>query len=190
MDNKTKNYLLGGLAGLVLVVLMFIVAGGSNNNVADQVTENNQTSTTTTTTPKPSTSGSVASKPKPPVVDSFTNIFPQRGNFKCTYEEVTPSTRSTNVIYFSNGKMRAEFRTFSGASNIMVYDGVYKYTWVEGQSVGVMTKPTSISDFPAIIPKDINEGVVLGAGLNNASWLCHAWSADQALVNKPTYVKF
>lgn len=190
MDNKTKNYLLGGLAGLVLVVLILVIVGGGSS-VTDQTTENTQTSTTTnTTTSKPKTGSSVATKPATPVVESFTNIFPQKGNFKCTYEEVTPSTRSTNTLYFSNGKLRAEFRTLGGVSNILVYDGVYMYTWGEGQSIGVRSMPKSISDFPPIIPKDINEGVVLGSGLNNASWLCHPWSADQSLVNKPSYVKF
>lgn len=187
MNNNTKNYLLGALAVLIVVVLVLV---GSNNDSSVVTETGNNTTVATTTTTVPKTTTTPKTTTPAPKVETFTNIFPQRGNYKCTYEEVTPSTRSTNVLYFSDGKMRVEFRTLGGSSNIMVYDGMYMYNWVEGQGTGVMSRPTSISDFPAIIPKDITEGVVLGSGLNSASWDCHAWAKDTALVNKPSYVKF
>ena len=122
--------------------------------------------------------------------DVFTNIFPQKGSYECTYEEVTPSRRTTNTIFFADGKMRGEFRTLGGSSNIMVYDGRYMYIWTEGRGTGTLSVPKSISDFPAIVPKDFTNGTVLGSGTNSASWICHPWAKDASLLQKPSYVNF
>jgi len=181
---KDNNLIIGAVVVVVIVLGIVLFSADVNNpelatNTTDTTTEVTQTQTAVKTTVT-----------TPPKVESFTNIFPHKGNFKCVYEEVTPSTRSTNIMYFSDGKMRVEFRTFSGASNIMFYDGQYMYNWVEGQSTGKISIPKSISDFPAIIPKDITQGKVLGSGLNSASWDCQAWAKDPSLVTKPSYVKF
>src|SRR3989338_2323434 len=178
------NLLIGAV--VVIVIILGIVLFNSNNN-SPQISPNN-TATTEETTKTPAPVVKTASPA--PKVEDFTNIFPQKGNFKCVYEEVTPSSRSTNTMYFSDGKMRVEFRTLAGASNIMFYDGKYMYNWGEGQNTGIISQPKSISDFPAIIPKDITQGKVLGSGLNSVSWDCNAWAKDPTLVTKHSYIVF
>lgn len=183
-----KNSLWVYIGIAVAVVLMVVwVFSSAPKNLETPTGENATTSkaTTTTTVPKKTTSP-VATAP----TEVFTNIFPQRGSYECNYEEVTQSGRTTNTIYFADGKMRGEFRTLGGSSNIMVYDGTYMYVWVEGQSVGTMSRPRSISDFPAIVPKDFTTGTVLGSGINSASWSCHPWAKVSSFLQKPTYVKF
>jgi hypothetical protein len=181
-----KNYYLWILGGLVVVGLGLMLTkspeGGSDLTIKNDDTTTTTTQTTNTTTKKATT--------KPVVVEELTNIFPTRGSYECLYEEVTPSRRTTNVLYYSDGRLRGEFRVLNGSSNIMVYDGAYMYAWVEGQSTGSVSKPKSISDFPSIIPKDITSGKVLGSGLNNVSWDCHAWTKVPSMLVKPTYVKF
>ena len=183
MDNKT---LWTGIV-VVVVIILGAVLFSQDNSVVD-TSETNTTSTTEQVTKTPATKPAVV---KPVVVvEDFTNIFPQKGNFKCVYEEVSPSNRSTNVIYFSDGKMRAEFRPLSGTPNLMVYDGKYMYNWVEGRGTGTVSQPKSISDFPSIIPKDITSGKVLGSSSSNVSWDCNPWIKDASLVTKPSYVIF
>jgi hypothetical protein len=184
-----KNYyLLWGVLALVLVLGLLLINSGDTVDDTDDL--NISTTTEEVITSPVSQTKSNVTLGKAQVTESFTNIFPQKGNFECLYEEVTPSRRTSNVIYFSDGKMRGEFRTVGGPSNIMLYDGKYLYTWAEGQSTGTMTYPKSISDFPPIVPKDIYQGKVLGSGLNNVSWDCHAWSKDSSLLVRPSYVKF
>lgn len=174
----------------VIAVVVVVILGFSLLGNKDGLTNKDQVSTTTEkVSVNTQKKNSIVTKttPKP---ETFTNVFPQRGNYECFYEEVTPTKRTSNVIYFSDGKMRGEFRELGGPSNIMVYDGYTLYTWTEGQSTGIASVPKSIADFPAIVPKDIAIGKVLGSGLNNVSWDCHAWSKDASLLAKPTYVKF
>ncbi len=183
-----KDNLLWG-AGAVVIIILAVVLFGSNSKAPVTIEEN--TNLTPEETVKSTTSGTkVVTSTPAPKVEEFTNIFPQKGNFKCVYEEVSPSKRSTHTMYFSDGKMRVESRTLSGSSNIMFYDGRYMYNWVEGQGTGTLSQPKAISDFPAIIPKDITSGKVLGSGLDSASWDCFAWAKDSSLVTKPSYVIF
>ena len=181
---KRDEYILAGV--VIVVALLLVWWWGSNYTY--EVAGNNATSTTQTTTHK-STNSTV--KPAP-VVQDFTNLLPRIGNYECDYNEVTQSNRSTDVVYLSNGKMRAEFRSFnaqSGTNTIMVYDGVSIYKWTEGMSVGEVIHPKSLADFPSIIPKDVLTGVVLGSGLNNASWQCHPWIVNASLLVKPSYLQ-
>ncbi len=183
-----KNYYLWIAGAIVLLVLAFSLSKSpSDGDLSKENANGTLTATSSQTVTK--TPAKVVSKetPKP---ETFTNVFPQKGNFKCIYEEVTPSRRTSNTIYFSDGKMRGEFRVLAGASNVMLYDGYYLYTWVEGQSTGSVSIPKSIADFPPIVPKDITEGKVLGSGLNNVSWDCHAWVKNPSLLAKPTYLTF
>ena len=122
--------------------------------------------------------------------NTFSKLFSQSGSTECTYEQVSTSTRSTNVIYIADGKMRGEFRTLGSGGNMMVYDGEYLYTWKEGTVVGVKAKLTSISQLPAIIPQDLTSGSVLGSGLNSLSWDCHPWIKNVKLLTPPSEVKF
>ncbi len=187
-----KNYYLWIGGAVVVIAALLVFTGKDLQESGLNVNGENNASTTTEVTEKtttPTSSGKVVSKTTPKV-EELTNIFPQKGNYKCVYEEVTSSTRSTNTIYFSDGKMRGEFRILGGVSNIMLYDGRNLYTWVEGQARGSVSVPKSIADFPPIVPKDITSGKVLGSGLNNVSWDCHSWIKDASLLAKPTYVTF
>lgn len=123
-----------------------------------------------------------------------TNLFPQKGSYECKYEQATQTGRSSNTLYISNGKVRDEFRSMdsqgNGTLSMFVYDGTYLYSWVEGKSIGTITQPKSLKDIPVVVPTDIHEGKVLGSGINNVSWDCHAWSTVSSMLVRPTYVKF
>ncbi len=169
--------------GVVLVLVLLYLATLSNNNSynSNQLTNATSTSTkskTTVTTPKPT---------------GWTSILPQTGNYQCDYEQVTPTVRSTDTVYLSAGRMRGEFRTMTAQgtlATLMIYDAPYLYTWTEGKTTGTRSQPKSISDLPSIIPKDLITAKVLGEGLNNASWMCHAWIRDLKLLTPPSYVTF
>ncbi len=183
-----KNILWGSLAVVVVVLFVWWVSSAnapSQTAVVDSTKETN-TNTTAVKTTQPSKPVSVAP------TETFTNLLPKLGNYQCDYEEVTQTTRSSNTVYLSDGKMRAEFRSrtaTAGTNSIMVYDGVNLYSWTEGMSTGSVIHPKSLSDFPAIIPRDIVAAKVLGSGLFSASWNCHAWSRDPSLLVKPSYLK-
>jgi hypothetical protein len=186
-----KKIIIGLVVVVVLVFIGFFMGakkGGENNNVA-------------TTTPDSSSVGNVVVnsggtkttqiKPTTPLV---TNLFPQKGSYECKYEQITQTGRSTDTLYISGGKIRNEFRSMDaqgmGTLNMVVYDGKYLYSWIEGQSKGTVSEPRSLKDIPVVVPTDIHEGKVLGSGINNVSWDCHAWSPVSSLLAKPTYLKF
>ncbi|HEY0220717.1 MAG TPA: hypothetical protein VGC58_00660 [Candidatus Paceibacterota bacterium] len=183
-----KNYYLWIIGGAVVVVLGLFLSKTPNQGYNLSLDKSNDIKTTENAETTKTAVKTVAKTV--PQVEELTNIFPSKGNYQCVYEEVTPSRRTTNVIYYSDGKLRGEFRIMNGASNIMLYDGLNLYAWVEGQSIGSVTRPKSISDFPSIIPKDITSGKVLGSGLNNVSWDCHAWTKVPSMLVKPSYVTF
>jgi hypothetical protein len=120
-------------------------------------------------------------------------IFDEPGAYECDYEAVSQQSRSTNVVYIADGKLRAEFRTQTATSSTLsmsVYDGSNLYVWVEGQPTGKISQPKTIADLPAAIPTDITSGRILGSGLDSVGWNCHAWSKDPAKLVKPSYVTF
>jgi hypothetical protein len=187
-----KNWLTGVVV-LVLLLGVFIWRMNQEvsvtNNVESQVSETVSTTTQVAVT-KPATS-------KPVSVTgmkvSLGGIFAEKGNHQCDYEQATQQNRSKHVIYISNGKMRAEFRTSEGLNSdntLMVYDGNYLYVWTEGKTVGTKTQPKTIKDLPSLIPEDISSGRILGSGITNVSWNCHAWSLDSSKLVPPSYVKF
>lgn len=190
-----KNTLIGLVAVLVLVSLGFFIGSkkSSDRELNIATTTPNVTSgiNTQKTTTQPKTSSIAVVKSTTPLA---TNLFPQKGSYECKYEQATPVGRSTNTIYIADGKLRAEFRSMDaqgfGTLSMMVYDGAYLYSWIEGQGVGKVTRPASLKDIPVVVPADIHEGKVLGSGIDNVSWDCHAWSKTTSLLNKPSYVKF
>lgn len=184
-----KNILWGSL--VVVVVVLFVWWLSSKNTPSQTISvDTTKEATNTNTVPVKSTTPAKPVSTAP--TETFTNLLPKLGNYQCDYEEVTQTTRSSNTVYLSDGKMRAEFRSrtaLAGTNSIMVYDGVNLYSWTEGKSEGTVTHPKSLSDFPAIIPRDIVAAKVLGSGLYNASWNCHPWIKDASLLVKPSYLK-
>lgn len=181
---------------VIVVILAFFIKSKRDADVPSLGTSNAETSAPADSINLPIKSGGEKSsntsvKPSTPLV---TNLFPQKGSYECKYEQATQTGRSSNTVYIANGKMRGEFRSLDsqgfGTLNMMVYDGVYLYTWIEGKATGVRTQPKSVSEIPAVFPTDIHEGKVLGSGINNVSWECHAWATVSSMLSKPTYVKF
>ncbi len=186
-----KNILIGS-AAIVLVILFAWYFISKNNTVVEAPivdTSTEKTPNSETPVVKPVVKKPITSAP----TETFTNLLPKLGNYQCDYEEVTQATRSSNTVYLADGKMRAEFRSRSvdgtNTNSILVYDGVNLYSWTEGKTVGSSVHPKSLSDFPAIIPRDIIAAKVLGSGLYSASWNCHPWSKDPSLFVKPSYLK-
>ena len=173
---------------VLIVVLLALTFLFFSSGYDQKITTNNTYNSADTTVSKPvvgKTNTSIAIK-----TDMFTNIFPQKGNYQCDYSEVSSSKATSGIVYFSDGKMRVEFRTSGSVGNIMVYDGVNMYSWVEGASSGSISRPKSISDFPAIIPKDFSTGKVLSLGSTSVGWYCHAWLKDASKLTRPLHINF
>ncbi len=171
---------------ILYIVVAVIVIGGifwfmRNSEDSGSLSETSSQNTTGTNT------GVIGMK------STLGGIFDDPGNYQCDYNQVSQQSRSTNVVYISGGKLRAEFRTQTATSttlSLAFYDGTYLYVWEEGKSTGVRTQPRTISDLPKAIPEDITSGRILGSGLSSVSWDCHDWLKDPAKLVKPTYVKF
>jgi hypothetical protein len=192
-----KNNYLWGLLIFIAVLLGAILLGLSSAGYDSMEYANKNTTPTpeqpTTTTSKSAVTTTVKPAPVSGMQTSLGGIFSMRGTYQCDYEAVTPSSRASNTVFFSDGKLRGEFRTISaglGMSTIIVYDGSYLYTWTEGKATGTVSQPKTLADLPGILPTDVSSGKILGSGLNNVSWNCHAWSKDPSKLVKPSYVTF
>jgi hypothetical protein len=184
-----------GLSIVVLVILAVVYMGKKEVEVSN-TGDNSQSTDVTQIEQTPAKTNTVTKTTKPTTTTTplVTNLFPQKGSFECRYDQATQTGRSTNTVYIADGKMRGEFRSTDAqgfaSSNMMVYDGTYLYSWIEGKGTGVRTQPKSLKDIPAAIPTDVHEGKVLGSGIENVSWDCHAWSKVSTMLAKPSYVKF
>ncbi len=189
-----NNKMLWIIIAAVVVIILIFVMGSVGNGVAPVNTNTTASTQDTSVQPKtftPKATGSTA--PIAGMNTSLGGIFATKGNYECDYDSVTNSTRTSNTVYLSDGRMRGEFRTIeAGASKstIVVYDGTYVYTWTEGQATGKISQPKTLADLPGIIPTDVSSGRILGSGLNSVSWNCHAWSLDQSKIVRPPYVTF
>ena len=187
-----KKILIG--VGLLLLVIILIFAFKARKTEAPASESANSASHETTNPNAVTTTKPTATTSAKPTTQLVTNLFPQKGNYECKYEQATQTGRSSDTLYISGGKIRNEFRSLDaqgfGTLNMAVYDGRYLYSWIEGQSKGIVTEPKSLKDIPVVVPTDIHEGKVLGSGYNNVSWDCHAWSPIGTMLTKPSYVKF
>ena len=174
-NNMNRNILIAAVVIVVLGAGLWVFF--SPKMSTDQTTKPTETTTNTTSTSNTSP-------------NTFKSILAQSGSYECRYEQATSTGQSTNLIYISDGKLRGEFRTLGAVGNMMVYDGANLYVWMEGAIVGTKTQLKSLSELPLVIPKDLTSGSVLGSGIDNVSWDCHAWSKNAALLVPPKEVKF
>jgi len=193
------NKTLWGIIIIILVVLgIWYFYSSKMNGAAGPQGESATTSaaTTSASTASAPTTGNTAGKPttaKPAGENTFRSIFTQSGSHQCSYEQVTTSSRSSNVIYIADGKMRGEFRTSQGTdttASLMVYNGGYLYTWTEGMTTGKRTTIRTIEDLPQAIPRDLTSGAIIGTDMNSVGWDCHEWIKDAKLLTAPSYVRF
>jgi hypothetical protein len=189
-----KNNLLWGAVVVVAIILFAVLMSGGGNNTES---ENTKVSTTTevskTQATVKSTTKSTTVAPVPGMKTSLGGIFNEKGSYQCDYESASPSSRTSNVVYVSDGRMRGEFRTYDAGFSkvtIVVYDGSYLYVWTEGYPTGKVSQPKTLADLPGIIPEDVSSGKVLTSGSSSVSWSCHAWSRVPSLLQKPNYVTF
>lgn len=190
-----KNLLLG--AGIVGIAAFIVIGGGliATDPGSDVVSETSTTTevTKTNTVTKTPVKTTTTTAPIEGMKTSLGGIFAEKGNYQCNYESVSPQSRTSNVVYVSDGKMRGEFRTIEASSSkatLVVYDGSYLYVWTEGYSTGTVSQPKTIAELPGIIPEDVSSGRILGTSENNVSWNCFPWSKDASKLVKPSYVKF
>lgn len=123
---------------------------------------------------------------------TYKSMLTQEGNYECDYDQVTADGQYHNVIYLSDGKLRAEFRSPTGntPSSLSLYDGRYLYVWTEGTTHGVRTTITSLGQLPNAIPKDLTNGHIYGNAYNSVGWICHSWAVNSSLLTPPRYVTF
>lgn len=151
------------------------------------------TTTATSTAPADTTTQAPAKSSTSTSGNTLKSVLTQKGSYECDYDQVQSTGQSHNVVYLSDGKMRAEFRTTSGnttTANLSVYDGRYLYSWKEGMSTGTRTTVTKLSDLPSAIPQDLTSGTIYGTSYESVGWKCHAWIADAKLLAAPNYVTF
>ena len=186
------NMIFGGVIAVLLIILGLSFFGKNSPSPA-------ATSTDVTNTPASATGTTPiieVTPQKPSTIkggSTYTSLLTQEGNYQCDYTQVQKTGQSRNVIYLSDGKMRAEFRTSSGptsASNLSLYDGKYLYVWTEGKTTGTRTSITSLGQLPSAIPKDLTSGNILGTNTDSVGWKCHAWLVNKALLVPPSYVHF
>jgi hypothetical protein len=159
------------------------------------------TATSTATSTSPVTQSKTTSEPtKAPVTKQATTVrkallpfLSSSQSTKCSYETVNGPNRTSSQLYMSKGVLRGEFRSWSGTTattDFVHYDGSYAYTWKEGFSTGNKKLVNTLADIPAIIPRDLTGGSVLGTATNNASWDCHQWIVESDKMTLPAYVQF
>jgi len=175
--------------GLVIVVILaigtwFLLVPSSTQQSAGVNSATTTSQATTQSAPKapsPITGG-----------NTYKSLLTQEGNYECDYDQVTTSGQNHNVVYISDGKLRAEFHnnTGAGAASLAVYDGHYLYTWTEGKSTGTQTVVTSLGQLPAAIPQDLTSGKIYGNSTDSVGWKCHVWLVNKSLLVPPSYVKF
>jgi len=150
--------------------------------------------TATSTAPAEPAQGQPPKSPTPiQGGNTYKSLLTQKGNYQCDYDQVQSTGQGHNVIYLSDGKMRAEFHNVTGdvkAGSLSVYDGRYLYVWDEGKTVGTRTTVTSLGQLPAAIPKDLTSGKIYGTAYESVGWKCHTWLVDKTLLVPPAYVKF
>jgi hypothetical protein len=150
---------------LIIVALGWFIYSRSSNSSLSNATTTPETQSSGTGSPAVTTNTPPKTVVKNP--NTFPAIFNQAGSHQCTYEQVTPTTRSQNLIDIADGKMRGEFRSTTNGvttANLMVYNYGTLYVWVEGKTIGTETVLKSIADLPTAIPKDLTSGSVLGSG--------------------------
>lgn len=195
MKTQTLLVVLVGVIGLIFL----LVRQEQNTSAQSHEMATSTLATTTNAVVTPT----FESKPKVPVTSSspvptsvrkqLLPFLSQSQSSKCSYETVTPTTRSSSVLFMSKGVLRGEFRTWSGditSSDIVHYDGTYVYVWKEGMSTGTKRLVNTLADLPALIPRDLTSGSVFGTATNNASWDCHQWIIEPSKVKVPSYVTF
>jgi len=181
------------LIGVVVVGLIAIVGIRMFSAPSVSPTGDMQGATTTDTTAGTGTTGqgTTGSTAKPA---TFRSLLTQSGNNECTYEGLDGSTRISDKVNISGGKMYGEFRTTSAAgiddNSLIVYDGHYLYTWKEGKATGTKTVLSSLSQLPQAIPADMTSAFILGTASENIGWDCHSWLTDAKKLVPPTYVTF
>ncbi len=184
-----KNIVIGGIIVVIIILIGFWYVASMTPTtpaVGTSTTATTTATSTATTVPATTAPATVATK------SAFKSIFTQSGNHECTYQQVGASTQTTSVIYISDGKMRGEFRTTGTvtSSNLMIYNGGYLYSWVEGTTVGKKTSINSLADLPAVIPQDLTSGAIYGTASDSVGWDCQDWLTDNSIFVIPTYVKF
>ena len=178
---------------LVGVVVLIIIALGIWYFVSSSPAAPDTNSDAAATSPTDTANSNANSSGAKIGTNTFKSIFTQSGNTQCTYEVVTPTSRTSSVVDISGGKMHGEFRTTSASdsiASIMVYTGGYLYVWDEGKTSGTKTQLNSLADLPQAIPTDLTSAAIFGTSGDNASWDCHPWATDTKLLAVPTYVTF
>lgn len=176
----------------VVVVVAVVLLGWWSYSMMATPAESVAVNPTPTSTDNTGTTGTVT-PPSPTPVGSgntLSGVFAQNSSTVCKYNKVTPSGQSNDVIYISNGKVRAEFRDMGTNGNLMVYTGGTLYRWKEGSTVGTKTQVKTLAELPLLIPKDLTSASIFGSSLDNVSWDCHPWNTDVNLLVPPAQVKF
>lgn len=188
-----NNLLLGAFILSIVIIGGVLLSMGPKSEVVSNTATTTDSTKSNTVSKTPVKTTTTTPAPVEGMKTSLGGIFAEKGNYQCNYESVSPQSRTSNVVYVSDGKMRGEFRTIEASASkatLVVYDGSNLYVWTEGYSTGTMSQPKTIAELPGIIPEDVSSGRILGTSANNVSWNCFPWSKDASKLVKPSYVKF
>lgn len=173
-----KNIIITALALLVIVLGGWYLLSPNESGektAQEDSSSNGADSKSDTTTAKPSTLRAVAER---------------GGNYTCSITTVGGEGRTTGTIFASGDKMRLDFRaeTNSGgfATIHTVRDGVWAYTWLEGQKTGTKVAVTSSS---SILPQP-SGGVIIVNDDTEITSECRPWIPKEVEFELPAGVVF
>ncbi|MCL4366934.1 hypothetical protein M1563_02085 [Patescibacteria group bacterium] len=106
----------------------------------------------------------------------------------CTYSNNSDNSSMSGTAYVAGGKMRGDFSTSTGTSNMsghVIVDGNNSYIWTDGSTTGF--KMTINQTVPTTTPSPSNQT----ANLNQqVTYSCSAWTEDSSKFNLPTDINF
>lgn len=201
-----NNSLVLGIGALIVLSLFVYVAffGFSKKTdtpvVSQVATTTDMTATSTDSLATTTSATSTGTTPSSATVSTGTTKPVERVSLiktttahECLFEQSSPSSKTTGKVHVYNGKLRGEFRTSVGAdinTQLVVYDGRYLYMWDEGKTTGVKSEPSTLADFPKLLPKDLTSGAIFNKGSSAVGYDCHSWAPVLSMLTPPRYVTF
>lgn len=111
------------------------------------------------------------------------------GSQTCTFTET--NTGSTGVVYVGEGKARSDFSFKSDDKTQtahMIHDGVYVYTWFDGETNGFKASLEDLGKVTENIPTTASTNQV--DTKSAVDYDCSEWSVDNSKFTPPVGIKF
>ncbi|HYM65324.1 MAG TPA: hypothetical protein VES68_02475 [Candidatus Sulfotelmatobacter sp.] len=118
------------------------------------------------------------------------DLLSSKNPVKCTYSTDVSGAKISGVVYVANGKVRGDFTTTSGKTEItghMATDAKYMYSWTEGSKQGYKFSLDSMTNPKPTTTTNQNKAPDLNQKFN---YSCSPWTLDSKMLELPTDVTF